>query len=398
MQIDQMFSNKVKGLKGSAIREIFKLIKQPDMISFAGGLPAPEMFPTKELAEIAQDILVNNGTSALQYGITEGYDPLINIVKNRMAKINIGNDSDDAIIVSGGQQGIDLTAKVFLNEGEGIIVENPSFIGALNAFRAYNAKMYSIEVQQDGMNLEQLETLLKTNSTIKLVYTIPTFQNPSGITMSLDKRKQLLELAKKYDVYIIEDNPYGELRFKGKDLPTIKSMDDEGRVIYVGSFSKILSPGMRLGWVIAHKEILQRIVVVKQVNDVHTNLLAQMMAAEYMERYCIDDQIEKARKLYGEKCGLMLECMDRYFPDTCQYTRPEGGLFIWCTMPEGYDAVEVMKESVKRKVAFVPGNTFMVDMEQPNHSFRLNYSTMSEEKIKEGIQALGEVLQNFQRS
>jgi len=393
--IDYIFANRVKDLKGSAIREIFKIIDQPDMISFAAGSPAPEMFPAKELAEISQEILLNNGAVALQYGITEGYAPLRNLVKERMAKRNIGRKNDDCIIVSGGQQGIDLAAKVLLNEGDGVICENPSFIGGLNSFRAYNAKLYGVNIEEDGLNIDELEQTLKENSNIKLIYTIATFQNPSGITMSLDKRKKLLELADKYNVYILEDNPYGDLRFKGEDVPTIKSMDANGRVIYVGSFSKILSPGLRLGWVVAPAEIIQKVVVVKQVNDVHTNVFSQMLAAEYMKKYCIDEHIEKIRELYGRRCGFMLECMDQYFPDYCTYTRPEGGLFIWCTLPEGIDTIELSRKAVEKKVAFVPGSTCMVDQNKVCNSFRLNYSTMSEEKIEEGIKILGEVLKNI---
>jgi len=393
--IDYIFANRVKDLKGSAIREIFKIIDQPDMISFAAGSPAPEMFPAKELAEISQEILLNNGAVALQYGITEGYAPLRNLVKERMAKRNIGRKNDDCIIVSGGQQGIDLAAKVLLNEGDGVICENPSFIGGLNSFRAYNAKLYGVNIEEDGLNIDELEQTLKENSNIKLIYTIATFQNPSGITMSLDKRKKLLELADKYNVYILEDNPYGDLRFKGEDVPTIKSMDANGRVIYVGSFSKILSPGLRLGWVVAPAEIIQKVVVVKQVNDVHTNVFSQMLAAEYMKKYCIDEHIEKIRELYGRRCGFMLECMDQYFPDYCTYTRPEGGLFIWCTLPEGIDTIELSRRAVEKKVAFVPGSTCMVDQNKVCNSFRLNYSTMSEEKIEEGIKILGEVLKNI---
>ncbi|WP_341444408.1 PLP-dependent aminotransferase family protein [Petroclostridium xylanilyticum] len=393
--MDNLFADRVKGLKGSAIREIFKLIQQPDVISFAGGLPAPEMFPAKELAEIAQEVLLNNGTTALQYSVTEGYGPLKEIVKQRMDKAGIGKKEDDIAIMSGGQQGIDLTAKVFLNEGDGIICENPSFIGALNAFRAYNAKLFPVTLENDGMCIEQVENILKANNHVKLIYTIPTFQNPAGITMSLEKRQKLLEMASKHNIYIIEDNPYGDLRFKGQDVPTIKSMDQDGRVIYVGSFSKILSPGLRLGWIVARSDILQKVIIVKQVNDVHTNIFAQVLATQYLLKYCIDEHIKKIRALYGKKCGFMLECMDKYFPDYCEYTRPEGGLFIWCTLPDRYDSVEIMKQSVQHKVAFVPGNTFMADMEKPCSSFRLNYSTMTEEKIEQGIKTLGEVLKSI---
>ncbi|MGE4283986.1 MAG: PLP-dependent aminotransferase family protein [Clostridia bacterium] len=393
--IDNLFAERVKGLKGSAIREIFKLLQNADIISFAGGNPAPETFPAKELAGIAHDILMNNGVAALQYSVTDGYAPLKEIVMQRMNKVGVGGEDDDLVIVSGGQQGIDLAAKAFLNEGDGIICENPSFIGALNAFRAYNAELIPVTVEDDGMNIEQLEEILKDNDRIKLIYTIPTFQNPSGITMSLEKRKKLLEIAERYNLYIIEDNPYGELRFKGQDVATIKSMDVNGRVIYVGSFSKILSPGLRLGWVIAPSKIIEKIVVLKQVNDVHTNIFAQVLATEYINKYDMDEHIQKSRNLYGKRCGLMLECMDKYFPDFCKYTRPEGGLFIWCMLPDRFDAAVVAKESVNRKVAIVPGSTFMTDMEKPSSSFRLNYSTMADEKIEEGIKILGEVLKEL---
>ncbi|NLY44180.1 MAG: PLP-dependent aminotransferase family protein [Clostridiaceae bacterium] len=393
--IDALLANRVRGLRGSAIREIFKVTQQPEVISFAGGLPAPEMFPVKELAEISQDILLHKGAIALQYGITEGYGPLKELVKNRMQAQGIWSDQDDVVIMSGAQQGIDLTAKIFLNEGDGVICENPSFIGALNSFRAYKGVIHPVEIEDDGMNVEQAEEILKSNPSIKLIYTIATFQNPSGITMSLEKRKRLIELAEKYDVFIIEDNPYGELRFKGEEIPTIKSMDTSGRVIYVGSFSKILSPGLRLGWIIARPEVLQPIVVCKQVNDVHTNVFSQMIAAEYLTRYSIDEHIGKIRKLYGHKCGYMLECMEKYFPDFCKYTRPEGGLFIWCTLPEKYNSLDVLKKSLERKVAFVPGSTAMADMDKPSSSFRLNYSTMTDERIEEGIRILGEVLKSL---
>ena len=395
MNIDPLFAERTKGLKGSAIREIFKIIKQPDIISFAGGLPAPEMFPTKELAEISKDILINNGSEALQYNITEGYSPLIDIVKDIMRGKNIGKEFDNTIIVSGAQQGIDLVAKTFLNEGDAVICEKPTFIGGLNAFRTYGAHIFTADVEEDGMNIDQVEGILKNNGNVKLIYTIPTFQNPSGVTMSIEKRKQLLKLADEYDIYIIEDNPYGELRFKGEDVQTIKSMDESGRIIYVGSFSKILSPGLRLGWVVAHSAIIEKAVIFKQVQDVHTNIFAQMLAAEYLKKYSIDDHIKKIRDLYGYRCNLMLENMDKYVPDSCKYTRPEGGLFIWCTLPSKYDSLEVMKKCIENKVAFVPGNTFMADQNECSSSFRLNYSTMSEEKIITGIKTLGRVLEEM---
>lgn len=391
MDFTNYMSDRVKPMQGSSIRAMFKLLEQADIISLAGGSPAPESFPGAELAEIASELLKEKSHICLQYGVTEGYTPLREIVKGRMAKVDSHKEYDDTIITSGAQQAIDLALKALINKGDGIIVEQPSFIGTLNSIRSYEANLFGVPMQDDGMDLEATEELLKTEN-IKIIYTIATFQNPTGITMSNEKRKKLLELAKKYDVLIFEDNPYGELRFAGEPTVTIKSLDTEGRVLYFGSFSKILSAGLRLGWVTAHKDIMDKIVVLKQVNDVHTPVLNQMMAAEYMTRYSIDEHIAKIRKLYGKKCGLMLEAMDKYFPDYCKYTRPEGGLFLLCTMPEGYDAKELLNKAIANKVAFVAGNTLMLDMNKPCSSFRLNYSLVAEEKIETAIKLLAEVL------
>ncbi len=389
--MEKVFARRVEDLKASAIREIFKIIGQADIISFAGGIPDPNLYPSDELGKISQQILKENPKVALQYGVTEGYMPLRDIVRERMAKINSLKDSDDIIITTGAQQAIDLAIKVLVDDDQKVAVENPSFVGTLNSFRSYNAKLFGVDVQDDGMNLDALEQLMKKED-IKLIYTIPTFQNPCGTTMSLEKRKRLLELAKKYNAFILEDNPYGELRFKGENVPTIKSMDDEGRVIYVGSFSKILSPGMRLGWVSARKDILDRIVVVKQVNDVHTPMLTQMMATRYIQEYDMESHIKNACKLYGEKCQLMIDCIEKYFPEGCTHTNPQGGIFILCTLPEGTDSKKLLEKSIQRKVAFVPGNTFVIDMDPPSNMIRLNFSTASEQEIVKGIEILGNLL------
>ena len=389
--MEKVFARRVEDLKASAIREIFKIIGQADIISFAGGIPDPNLYPSDELGKISQQILKENPKVALQYGVTEGYMPLRDIVRERMAKINSLKDSDDIIITTGAQQAIDLAIKVLVDDDQKVAVENPSFVGTLNSFRSYNAKLFGVDVQDDGMNLDALEQLMKKED-IKLIYTIPTFQNPCGTTMSLEKRKRLLELAKKYNAFILEDNPYGELRFKGENVPTIKSMDDEGRVIYVGSFSKILSPGMRLGWVSARKDILDRIVVVKQVNDVHTPMLTQMMATRYIQEYDMEAHIKNACKLYGEKCQLMIDCIEKYFPEGCTHTNPQGGIFILCTLPEGTDSKKLLEKSIQRKVAFVPGNTFVIDMDPPSNMIRLNFSTASEQEIVKGIEILGNLL------
>ena len=391
MDIKSMLANRVADMQGSAIREIFKVLGNSNINSLAGGSPAVESFPNRELAEIAKELITDKPEIALQYGVTEGYAPLREQVKERTAKVNAIKDYDETIMVTGGQQGLDLAIRVLINEGDGIVVEQPSFIGTLNSARSFKAKMFGVPVLNDGMDLDILEDILKKEN-IKIIYTIATFQNPTGITMSNEKRKKLLELAAKYNAIILEDNPYGELRFKGEPTATIKSMDTEGRVIYVGSFSKILSAGMRIGWVTAHKDIVEKMVVIKQVNDVHTPILTQMMASEYMKRYSLDEHIKFIRALYGRKCEKMLTALDKYFPKKCSYTRPDGGIFLLCTMPEGTDTGALLKKATANGVAFVPGNTFMLDMEKSSNMMRLNYSLVPEDKIDTAIRLLAEVL------
>ncbi len=395
MDITTKFSDKVVHLEASAIREIFKLLAKPGIISFAGGAPDPELFPLKELAEISSEVLLNEGKIALQYGVTEGYVPLRNWVKERLNSQGIGSDKDETIIVSGGQQGIDLASKSLINAGDGVVCEEPSFIGGLNAYRSNNATLYGCPVLEDGIDTDRLEQLLKEHKNIKILYTIATFQNPSGITMSLQKRKKVLELASKYDFLIFEDNPYGDLRFSGEEVPTMKSMDTEGRVVYFGSFSKILSPGLRLGFTCAPKELMERMIICKQVEDVHTNVFSQMVAYNFVTKYSIDEHIKKLRECYGRKCALMIECIDKYFPKCVSHTNPQGGLFLFCTMPKGYDAKEIMQKAVDSGVAFVPGSSTMIDDKAPSNTFRLNYSTASEADIEKGIKTLGEVLSSI---
>ena len=395
MNYESKISEKMKGVKASAIREIFKVAGKPDIISFAGGLPAPESFPVDAIKKICSDILTEEPVTALQYGISEGYAPLLEQIKKRLTeKFSIDMEKNEMIIVSGSQQGADLLTKVLINEGDGVVCEEPSFIGCLNTFRTYGAKLYGVPVNNDGMDMEILEKTLKENKNIKMIYTIPTFQNPSGITASLETRKKMLELAKEYDVIIMEDNPYGERRFTGSDVPTIKSLDDSGNVVYIGSFSKVFSPGLRLAYMVFDKGLAEKIVVGKQATDVHTNVFSQMIAARYLKEYDIDESIAKSRDIYKHRCELMLSCMDKCFPKSVTYTRPEGGIFIWVTLPEGTDTLSLMQEAVEKKVAFVPGNTFMTDIEKPCNSFRLNYSTMPDEKIIKGIEILGDLLKS----
>lgn len=392
MNISDKFSEKVKHLEASAIREIFKLLAKPGIISFAGGAPAPELFPKDELAEIAKEVLEKDGVTALQYGITEGYEPLRSWVKNKLTAEGTFKDGDNCIIVSGGQQGIALAAKSLINPGDGVICELPSFIGGLNSFRSYNAEILGVPLENDGIDTDALEQLLKEHSNIKILYTIASFQNPSGITATLEKRMKILELAEKYDFIIFEDNPYGDLRFSGEDVQTMKSLDTEGRVVYFGSFSKILSPGLRLGFTCADSALMERMIICKQVSDVHTNVLSQMIAYEFLKKYSIDDHIKKLREVYGRRYRLMIDCIEKYFPENITHTNPEGGLFLLCTMPEEYDSAEVLKKAIERGVAFVPGKATMIDDKARYSTFRMNYSNASEENIEKGIKILGELL------
>ena len=397
------FSDKIASLKPSAIREILKAPKDADTISLAAGNPAPETFPVEDLARFAADIFANDSTTALQYGATDGYEPLRRAVAERQKIVwGIGKSvaegdcfNDTTIIVSGGNQGIELAAKVFCNEGDTVICENPTFIGGLNAFRSCGYNTVGVPIEEDGMNVEALEETIKATPTAKLLYIIPTFQNPAGITTSLEKRKAIYEVCKKYGLMILEDNPYGELRFAGEEIPTIKSFDTEGLVIYCSSFSKILSAGMRVGFVVAPEEVAAKMVVAKQSEDVHTNQFFQMLCYKFMTECDLDAHIAMIREVYGRKCRLMLECLEKELPSSVRFTRPEGGLFIWVTLPDGVDATAFLKACMAQKLMIVPGATFNCDVSEGSMSFRLNYSTPSDEQIKEGVARLGRVAREF---
>ncbi len=397
------FSNKIASLKPSAIREILKAPSSPDTISFAAGNPAPESFPVEDMARLSASIYEETPTLALQYGVTDGYAPLREaIAKRQKEKFNIGKSlsngdafDDITIIVSGGQQGLELACKVFCNEGDAVICENPTFIGALNAFRSNGATPVGVTLEDDGMNIEELEEAIKNTPNAKLIYVIPTFQNPGGITTSYEKRVKIYSLAKKYGLMILEDNPYGELRFAGEDIPTIKSMDEDGIVIYCSTFSKILSAGMRVGFVIAPDKVASKMVVSKQTSDVHTNLFFQILCHRYMTECDLESHIKDIQGIYRHKCGLMLDCLEREMPSSVKFTRPEGGLFIWCTLPENVDALAFIKEATARNVRIVPGATFDCDTEAKSQSFRLNFSTPSDGQIVKGIKILGELAYSY---
>ncbi len=394
--MEYRISDKFKNMKPSAIREIFKSLGRPGAISFAAGNPSPESFPASEMQKIANDIFEKEPVTALQYGITEGYMPLRELVKERLARVyNIQGPEDDTIIVTGGQQGIELTCKVMCNEGDVVLCESPSFIGALNAFRSLGAKLVGIPLNDDGIDTIKLEEAMKANPNAKLLYLIPTFHNPAGITSTLENRKAVYELARKYDIVIIEDNPYGDLRFSGENVPTYKSMDVDGRVVYCGSFSKVLSAGMRIGFVNANKDLISKIVVAKQVEDVHTNVLFQMICARYISEYDLDAHIEKIRKLYAHKAGLMISALEKYMPDCVKFTRPEGGIFLWCTLPESIALSDFVAKASEQNVFVVPGTAFTPDESEPTRSFRLNYSMPSDEDIDKGVKILADIIKEL---
>ena len=394
--MEYRISENMQALKPSAIREIFKALTDPTIISLAAGNPSPESFPVEDLARISSEIFSDSSTAALQYSVTEGYPPLREDVKARLAsRFGIGRDFDMTIITSGGQQGIELLCKTMCDEGDTVIVEEPSFIGALNAFRSNGAKLVGIPMEDDGIDIGKLEDAMKNNPRAKILYLIPTFQNPSGTCMSLEKRKKVYDLAKKYNIIILEDNPYGELRFAGKEIPTIKSFDDDGYVVYSGSYSKVLSAGMRIGFICGPEAIVQKMVVAKQVEDVHTNIFFQMLCHRYIAECDMDKHVADIRKLYKHKCDLMLSELDKKMPKCVKYTRPEGGLFLWCTLPDNISQPDFVKAAMAKKVAVVPGQTFNSDPNSPSQSFRLNYSTPSDEQIVEGIDRLAETVKSM---
>lgn len=394
--MEYRISEKMQALKPSAIREIFKALTDPTIISLAAGNPSPESFPVEDLARISSEIFSDSSTAALQYSVTEGYPPLREDVKARLAsRFGIGKDFDMTIITSGGQQGIELLCKTMCDEGDTVIVEEPSFIGALNAFRSNGAKLVGIPMEDDGIDIGKLEDAMKNNPRAKILYLIPTFQNPSGTCMSLEKRKKVYDLAKKYNIIILEDNPYGELRFAGEEIPTIKSFDEDGYVVYSGSYSKVLSAGMRIGFICGPEAIVQKMVVAKQVEDVHTNIFFQMLCHRYIAECDMDKHVADIRKLYKHKCDLMLSELDKKMPKCVRYTRPEGGLFLWCTLPDNISQPDFVKAAMAKKVAVVPGQTFNSDPNSPSQSFRLNYSTPSDEQIVEGIDRLAETVNSM---
>ncbi len=390
--MEYKFSDKVSGLKASAIREILKFTADPEVISFAAGNPAPEAFPKEKIAEISAELLRDDPILALQYSVTEGYTPLREFLKEWMTQKGcFHKEFDDLIITSGGQQANELSCKVLLNEGDTLLCESPSFIGSLNAFRSYNVHLRGIEREDDGIDLEKLENALKTEKNVKLLYVIPNFQNPTGKTMSLAKRKAVYELACKYDFIILEDDPYGELRYEGEFLPPLKTMDTDGRVIFAGSFSKTMAPALRVGFLCAESSLVKRLVVAKQTGDVHTATLTQEICYRYMTEHDFEGHLKDIRRIYAVKCKRMLDDMEKHFSPAITFNRPQGGLFVTAFLPEGMDAWPFVQEGIARKVACVPGAAFVMDPKVPSNAFRMNFSMPSLEQIDQGTEILGKL-------
>lgn len=381
----------MQGVSGSMIREILKLCNDPNMISFGGGNPSSDSFPVAEIKDIAQKGLTDLPIQMLQYGVSDGYAPFCQTLRTNLTAKGMSLENDHIMVVSGSQQSADLTAKILLNEGDEVICETPSFVGCLNAFRSYGAKLIGVPMESDGMNIELLEKALKENKNIRLIYTIPSFQNPTGFTTSLEKREAIYRLAQQYDVLIFEDNPYGELRFSGKDVPTIKSMDNDGRVIYAGSFSKVMAPAFRIGFMAFNTGLQQKMVVAKQCTDVHTTVLFQYICNEYMNEYDFDGHILRIKEIYRKKADLMLSEMEIHFHKDVTFLRPDGGLFVMAFLPEGLDATPFVKEGIARGVATVPSAAFSVNSTDACNGFRINFSAPSDEDIKKGVKILGKL-------
>ncbi len=396
MNVDEEFSAIAKSLKASEIRELLKLTQQPDIISFAGGLPNPESFPVGKIKEILDDLLEREGPRVLQYGSTEGVNRFRDVLVKFMAErygVHIGRDN--ILITAGSQQALYLLAKIFIDPGDFVVVEAPTYIGILTAFQSYRPRYVTVEMDDEGMNThlleETLRDMVKDGRKPKLIYTIPTFQNPAGVTMNLERRKHVLELAEEYDVLVLEDDPYGELRYSGEKLPLLKSLDKNGYVIYMGTFSKILSPGFRLAHMVADEEIIHKAVLAKQGIDLCTNTVGQFVASEYISRGYLDEHIPNIIRLYKRKRDLMLDMLDDHFPDGVKWTRPDGGMFLWVTLPPGVDAEKMFIRAVENKVAYVIGSAFFPDRDHKN-TMRLNFTYPTDEQIKVGVERLAKVI------
>lgn len=387
------YSKRVPADGTDAVGAILKAAADPKIISFAGGLPAPELFPVKEMQAAVDKVFEEHGQEAMQYGVAKGVTTLRELILQHVKeKEGVTGALDNVLVTTGSEQVLDLVGKAFVNPGDTVLVEQPTYLCALDVFKSYGAKFVGVAMDEQGMKMDALEDALKAHPETKLVYTVPNFQNPTGRTMAVDRRKKLAELAAKYDVYVLEDNPYGEIRFAGTHVPAVKSFDETGHVFYMSTFSKTLAPGFRLGWVVADEDVINKLTVLKQSADLHTDNLAQYAVVEFLDNNDLDAHVKEISDLYGKRKQLMADGLKKYFPAGVKYTNPEGGMFLWVEVPGVDDTVELFKECLKHNVAFVPGDPFFAGKPQPG-AFRLNYSNAKEDQIKVGMKQLGEALQ-----
>ena len=384
---ERYLAQRTSGMKSSAIRELLKITQLPDVISFAGGLPAPELFPVREIEEACSYLLRHEAKMALQYSTTEGHPPLREFLAESMSKYGIHYGPDNVLITTGSQQALDLIGKIFIDPGAAVLTARPTYLGAIQAWRAYEGEFVNVPLDDKGMCVERIEDVIK-ETPVRFVYVLPNFHNPAGITLSEDRRRLLVDIARKHDLIIVEDDPYGALRYQGEDIIPIASLAPE-RTIYLGTFSKTLTPGLRIGWVVAPTELRQRLVQAKQGADLHTSTFDQMIANDIAQRGILKIHVQKLRQVYGERMNTMLDAMSEFWPAECSWTRPQGGLFLWAKAPESLDARELLDVALKRKVAFVPGVNFYPHADGGHNAMRLNFSNAKPDMIVEGIQRLG---------
>ena len=384
------FARRMRQMNVSAVREILKVSERPDVISFAGGMPAPELFPVSDVARAHAEVFANEGPESLQYSTTEGWRPLREWISNRMVQKGIASHADRVLITSGSQQGIDFAARIFLEPGDTVIVENPCYLAALQTFSSYEVSFIAVDSDDEGMNVDQVAEALD-KSTPKLIYIVSEFHNPKGTSLSTSRRHQLIELSRRHQVPILEDDPYGELRYRGETRPPLAALDSDGLVIYLSTFSKTISPGMRLGWAVSSAEIIQAMVIAKQASDLHTSTVEQRAAARMLADFDYDGHVLSLRREYGARCEAMLEAIEKEFPAECRSTRPEGGLFVWVELPASIDGQDLFEEALADGVAFVPGASFFAS--EPKENFiRLNFSNRPPDMIREGINRIGRIL------
>jgi len=396
------YAHRMQKMGSSVIRELLKLTEQPDIISFAGGLPAPDIFPVEEFRQACNYVLDHFGPQALQYSTTEGYTPLREMIARHTARYAVEVTADNILITSGSQQALDFIGRLFVNRGDYIVVESPTYLGALQAWNAYGAQYIPVRADENGMIVDELEAALRIGP--KFIYVLPNFQNPSGSTLSLERRQKLIELADRYGVPIVEDDPYGQLRYEGEHIPSIVTLDSEyrgpngghysGNVIYLSTFSKLLAPGLRLAWVIAPPEVIRKLVMAKQAADLHTPSFNQYVAYEVAKGGFLDEHVKKIRAVYKERRDVMFEMMEEMFPAGVTWSKPHGGMFLWGVLPEGMDAADVLKRAIEKKVAFVPGEAFHPRGGGKN-TMRINFSYSSPETIREGVTRLGTTLKEL---